>query len=99
MCIIFYHVYLIYDPVTNKISLIIVTVKGKTDTNGNLFEWQKRMDDKWLTNLLLTGLQYNSHDISSKNLLLDQLIIPQLIIILILISCLLDIVRRNSVLV
>ena len=98
MCIIFYHVYL-YDPVTNKISLIIVTVKGKTDTNGNLFEWQKRMDDKWLTNLLLTGLQYNSHDISSKNLLLDQLIIPQLIIILILISCLLDIVRRNSVLV
>ena len=98
MCIIFYHVYL-YDPVTNKISLIIVTVKGKTDTNGNLFEWQKRMDDEWLTNLLLTGLQYNSHDISSKNLLLDQLIIPQLIIILILISCLLDIVRRNSVLV
>ena len=98
MCIIFYHVYL-YDPVTNKISLIIVTMKGKTDTNGNLFEWQKRMDDEWLRNLLLTGLQYNSHDISSKNLLLDQLIIPQLIIILILISCLLDIVRRNSVLV
>ena len=98
MCIIFYHVYL-YDPVTNKISLIIVTMKGKTDTNRNLFEWQKRTDDEWLTNLLLTGLQYNSHDISSKNLLLDQLIIPQLIIILILISCLLDIVRRNSVLV
>ena len=44
-------------------------------------------------------LQYKSHDISSKNLILDQLIIPQLIVILILISCLLDIVRRNSVLV
>ena len=45
-------------------------------------------------------LLYNSHKVSLKNFVLDQLIIPKLIFLLnIIITCLLGIVRRNSVLV
>ena len=35
---------------------------------------------------------YNSYDVSSENLVLDQLIIPKLIFFFILITCLVDIV-------
>ena len=44
---------------------------------------------------------YNSYNVSSENLVLDQLIIPNLIFFLFLITYLVcvDIVRRNSVLV
>ena len=42
---------------------------------------------------------YNSYDVSSESLVLDQLIIiPKLIFLFILIINLVDIVRRNSVL-
>ena len=44
-------------------------------------------------------LLYNSYDVSLENLVLEQLIIPLLIFFFILITSLLDIVRRNSVLV
>ena len=46
-------------------------------------------------------LLYNSHKVSLKNFVLDQLIIPLKLIFLlnIIITCLLGIVRRNSVLV
>ena len=42
---------------------------------------------------------YNSYDVSSENLALDQLIIPELIFFFILITHVVDIVTRNSVLV
>ena len=38
-------------------------------------------------------LPYNSYDVSSENLVLDQLIIPFTISLFILITCVLDIVR------
>ena len=44
-------------------------------------------------------LTYNSFDVNLENLVLDQLIIPWLIFYFIIITCLLDIVRRNSLLV
>ena len=42
---------------------------------------------------------YNSYKVSSENLVVDQLLIPKLIFVFILITFLVDIVRRNSVLV
>ena len=45
------------------------------------------------------GLPYSFCDVSLEYLVLDQLIIPLFIFFFILITCLLDIVRRNSVLV
>ena len=41
----------------------------------------------------------SSCDVSLEDLVLDHLIIPQLIFFFILITCLLDIVRRNAILV
>ena len=42
--------------------------------------------------ILLQCLPYNSYDVSSDNLLLDQLLIPLLTFVFFLITCLLDIV-------
>ena len=42
---------------------------------------------------------YNSYKVSLDNLVVDQLIIPKLIFSFVLIACLIDIVKRNSVLV
>ena len=43
-------------------------------------------------------LPYNYYDINLENLVMDQLVILSLIFFFILITCLLDIIRRNSVL-
>ena len=45
------------------------------------------------------SLLYNSYDVSSENLVLDQLILCLMISLFIFITCLADIVRRNSILI